>query len=169
MKETEKRRTRNITAIIAGIVIICAVVFLPVILMNVYFPENVRTSVSEFDENEVSYIVKTYGLNDKSDFEIISLTETVGRYRTYYTLKIKTDFGADVIDRSFPVEYSVLQDDGIRGLQTEEWWTPTLYYNDTEIYLVTCADVPESLSDELVAYCNDIEKLFEIFTEGENL
>lgn len=165
----EKRRTRNITAIIAGIVIICGIVFLPSFLINIYFPKNSYTIISEFDENEITDIVKTYGLNDKYDFEIISLAETVGRYRTYYTLKIKTDFGADVIDRSFPVEYSVLQDDGIRGLQTEEWWTPTLYYNDTEIYLVTCADVPESLSDELVAYCNDIEKLFEILTEGENL
>ena len=162
-------KKRNMIAIIVGIVIICGIVFLPSFLINIYFPKNSYTIISEFDENEVSYIVKTYGLNDKSDFEIISLAENVGRYRTYYTLKIKTDFGADVIDRSFPVEYSVLQDDGIRGLQTEEWWTPTLYYNDTEIYLVTCADVPESLSDELVAYCNDIEKLFEIFTEGENL
>ncbi|MGN0689198.1 MAG: hypothetical protein ACI4KH_02125 [Oscillospiraceae bacterium] len=154
-------KARNIIIIITGIVIICGIVFLPSFLMNIYFPKNSRTTVSEFDENEVTDIIKTYGLNDKSDFEIISVTEDVGRHRTYYTLKVKTDFGADIIDEKSLIWYCVLQDDGIRGLHTEEWWTPMLYYKDTEAYLVTCADVPESLSGELVTYCNSIEKLFD--------
>lgn len=153
-------KKRNMIAIIVGIVIICGIVFLPSFLINIYFPKNSYTIISEFDENEITDIVKTYGLNDKFDFEIISLAENVGRYRTYYTLKIESDCGADIIDKKKSIEYVVLQDDGIRGLQIEEWWAPTIYYNDTEIYLVTCADIPESLPNKLITYCNDIEKMF---------
>ena len=160
----KSNKTRNITAIIAGIVIICGIVFLPSFLINAYFPKNSYTTVSEFDENEITDITKTYGLNGNSDFEIISLTENTGRYRTYYTLKIRTDYSMDIINKK-TIEYSVLEDDGIRGLQTEEWWTPIIYYNNTEAYLVTCADIPESLSVELVTYCNDIEKLFVILNK----
>lgn len=161
----KSNKTRNITAIIAGIVIICGIVFLPSFLINAYFPKNSYTTVSEFDENEITSIVKTYRLNENADFEIISLTENVERYRTYYTLRIKTNCGADIIDEKNLIEYFTLQDDGIRGLQTEEWWTPMLYYDDTEVYLVTCTDIPESLSVELVTYCNDIEKLFVILNK----
>lgn len=92
-------KKRNMIAIIVGIVIICGIVFLPSFLINIYFPKNSYTIISEFDENEITDIVKTYGLNDKSDFKIISLAENVGRYRTYYTLKIESDCGADIIDK----------------------------------------------------------------------